>query len=246
VRTPPALPRTTLLEKDHSQNVYQEIDSTSTDDDQPPTPNADLQFIRGTIKRVFDFHAGSTSESSTNYDEISEDNKNDPKSISSTSSSKTVSKKDTQYPSVEAVQRFYHTKSQSTSEKNNPKQQITNLDDAPSSNHSSTSNKLYARSHPVNARKKDLSKSKSSDNEQASSEEVDDTLNDIEDVDYHDEKLKRQATNNSSSHTSNENSPVRSLDIPPKTKKASQETQTFERVCFFQINSFLMNTINIK
>jgi hypothetical protein len=83
----------------------------------------------------------------------------------------------------------------------------------------------------VNARKKDLSKSKSSDNEQASSEEVDDTLNDIEDDDYQDEKLKRQAINNRSGHTSNENSPSHSSDNQIKTKKASQETQTSQRVC---------------
>jgi hypothetical protein len=229
VRTPPALPRTTLIEKDHSQNVYQEIDSTSTDDDQPPTPNADLQFIRGAIERVFDFHGQSstdtTSDSSTHYEELPENNLNE------STSSKTLSKKNAQYPAVEAIQRFYNHQTTSHSEK-----QVTNND------------KLHSRSPLPSARRKDLSKSKSksSDHERASSEEVDDTLNDIEDVDYHDEKLKRQATNNSSSHTSNENSPVRSLDIPPKTKKASQETQTFERVCFFQINSFLMNTINIK
>ncbi len=229
-------PRASSIEEDQTQNIYQEIDNVSTtDDDNTTTPNADLQFIRGTIKRVFDFHAGSPSESSTtNYEEISEDIKNDNESISLSTSSKTLSKKNTQYPAVEAVQRFYHTKSPSSSEKNNTKEQTTNLDDNPASNHSSTSNKLYARSHPMNVRKKDSPKSKSSDNEQASSEEVDDTLNDIEEDDYQDEKLKRQAANNSS-HTSNENSPLHSSDNQMNIKKTSQETQTSQGVCSFNI-----------
>jgi hypothetical protein len=221
-RSPP--PRTVSIENDQTQNIYQEIDSTSTDDDQTTAPNADLQFIRGTIERVFDFHVESTSELSTNYDEITEDNK----SISLSNNSK----KSNQYPAVEAVQRFYHNKSPSDSEKKNLIEQTANLDENPMSNHSSTSNKLYARSHPMNVRKNELSESKSSDIEQATSEEVDDTLNDIEDDDSQDEKLKRQATNNSS-QTSQENSPIHSSDNQTKLKKTSQETQTLQRVCLF-------------
>jgi hypothetical protein len=227
-------PRTVSTEAETTQNIYQEIDSASTDDDQVSTSrSADLQFIRGTIERVFEFHDESTSEASSNYDQISGDNKNDNESISLSNSSKTVSKKNDQYPAVEAVQRFYETKSPSGSEeKKIAHQQTTNLDDIPPSNHSSTSHKLYARSHPSNLRKKDLSESlsKSSDNEQASSEEVDDTLNDIEDEDYQDEKFKRQAANRSS-HTSNENSPLHSSDNQTNAKKTSQETQTVQRVC---------------
>jgi len=223
---PPLPPRTASIENDQTQNIYQEIDSTSTDDDQTTAPSADLRFIRGTIERVFDFHVESTSELSTNYDEITEDNKDDNESISLSNSSK----KSNQYPAVEAVQRFYHNKSPSDSEKKNLIEQTTNLDENPISNHSSTSNKLYARSHPMNIRKNELSESKSSDIEQATSEEVDDTLNDIEDDDSQDEKLKRQATNNSS-QTSEENSPIHSSDNQIKLKKTSQETQTLHRVC---------------
>jgi hypothetical protein len=181
---------------------------------------------------VFDFNDESTSETSTNYDQISVDNKNDNESTSPSNSSKTFSKKNNQYPAVEAVQRFYDTKSPSESEKKIPHEQTTNLDDIPASHHSSTSNQLFSRSHPINLRKKDLSESlsKSSDNEQASSEEVDDTLNDIEDEDYQDEKFKRQ-TINRSSHTSNENSPLHSFDNQTNVKKTSQETQTLQRVC---------------
>jgi hypothetical protein len=240
---PPLPPRTTSIEKDETQNIYQEIDRLSINDDQTPTTgNADLQFIRGTIERVFDFHGESTSESSTYYEEVSEDNKNDNESISLSNNSKTVSKKNNQYPAVEAVQRFYNTKSPSDSEKKNIHQQTTNLDDIPVSNQSSTSNNLYARSHPTNLKKENISKSSSkssSDNEQASSEEVDDTLNDIEDDDYQDEKLKRQATNDSS-QTSNENSPSHSSDKQTNIKKTSQETQTLQRVCLF--NNFILGT----
>jgi hypothetical protein len=235
---PPPPPRVSSIDKNPSQNIYQEIDSTSTDDDQQSTTrHADLQFIRGTIKRVFDFHGESTSESSTNNEGISEDNQNDNESISSSSnSSKTVSKKNNQHPAVEAVQRFYHTKSPSDSEKKTSTESTTNLDDPPVSNPSSASNKLYARSHPKNLRKTELSKSlsKSSDNEQATSEEIDDTLNDIEDDDYQDEKIKRQTMNNNSSHTSNENSPLHSSDKQINTKTTSQETQTLQRVCLFK------------
>jgi hypothetical protein len=227
---PPLPPRTSSTEQEQTQNIYQEIDTASTDDDQASTTrSADLQFIRGTIERVFDFNDESASEASANYDQISDDDKNDNESISLSNSSKTVSKKTNQYPAVEAVQRFYETKSPSESEKKMPHEQTTNLDDIPASHHSSTSNKLYARSHPVNVRKKDLSQSQSSDNEQASSEEVDDTLNDIEDDDYQDEKFKRQTANHSS-HTSNENSPLHSSDNQTNVKKTSQETQTLQRV----------------
>jgi hypothetical protein len=176
------------------QNIYQEIDSTSTDDDQIQTPNSDLQFIRGAIDRVFHFNGESTtdttSESSIHYEEVSEDK---------------FKKLSNQYPAVQAVQRFYNT------EKKLPSEQITNLDDNLLST-SSTSKKSV-----ITARKKNPS----------SSEEIDDTLNDIEDVDYHDEKSKRQLA-------SNENSPNQS-----KTNKTSQETQTIGRVCYsftFRLN----------
>lgn len=239
VRTPPPPPQP--VEKEKTQNIYQEIDSTSTDDDQTTTRNADLQFIRGTIERVFDFHGESTSETSTYYEGVSEDNKNDNESISLSNSSKTVSKKSDQpHPAVEAVQRFYDTKSPTSSEKKLLQGQTTNLDDVVHhpSNHSSESNKLYARSHPTNIKRFNHSKSssKSTDNEQASSEEVDDTLNDIEDDDYQDEKLRKQITNNNSSHTSNENSPSHLSDKQINHKKTSQETQTLHRVCLLRIN----------
>ncbi|CAF3569819.1 unnamed protein product [Rotaria sordida] len=217
-------PRTTFIEKDKTQTLNLENDSISTDNDKPTTINDDLKFIRGTIERVFEHHGESTtSESSTYYEDISDDNN---ESISLSNSSKTLSKKDNQYPSVEAVQRFYHNKTPSDSEKKLSNKQITNLDDTPISNHSSTSNKLYSRSNPMNKKKPNLSNS--SDNEQATSEEIDDTLNDIEEDDYPDDKLKRRTRYNSS-HTSNENSPLHSLNNQTKTKKTSQETQTLQR-----------------
>lgn len=219
---PAPAPRIASIEKDQTQRGSQESDVSSTIND-------DLQFIRGTIDRVFDHHGGSsTSESSTLYEEISEDNNDDNHLLSSSSSTKTLSKNNDQYPAVEAVQRFYDTKASSDSEKKNPIKQNVDLRDVPISNHSSASNKLYARSHPRNTKKKNFSNS--TDNEQVSSEEVDDTLNDIEDDDYQDDKLRRQATNNSS-HTSSEESPVNSSNSQVKTKKASQETQTLQRVC---------------
>ena len=228
---PPPPHRSDLIEKSEPTNVYQEIDSTSTDDEQPPTTrSADLRFIRGTIDRVFDFHGESTSEISTNDDEVSTDNKNDNESASLSNSSKTVSKKNDQYPAVEAVQRFYDTKSPSVSEKKKlvRQQPTTNLDDLPASQPSSTSANLFARSHPINLPAKDLSKS--SDNEQATSEEIDDTLNDIEDDDSQEEKFKRPATNDSSC-TSDESSPSHLSDHQTNPKKTSQETQTLQRVC---------------
>ena len=226
-------PRVFTQETESTQNVYQEIDNPSTDDDQlSASRNDDLQFIRGTIERVFEFHGESASESSTNYEVISEEIKDD-ESLSLTESSK---KEPAAYPAVQAVQRFYDTKSPSESEqKISQKQTTSNHDDDASSNNnnnrSSTSSKLYSRSHHVNQRKnKDASKS--SDNEQASSEEIDDTLNDIEDDDYQDEKLRRQATTTTtSSTTSNENSPVHSFNRTNGKKKTSQETQTMGRVC---------------
>ncbi|UJR36375.1 hypothetical protein I4U23_029099 [Adineta vaga] len=216
---PPPPPRTTSLEKDHRQNIYQEIDTTSTEDDQISAPNADLQFIRGTIERVFDFHDESASELSTNNDELSVDDKNDQESVSLSISSKTPSKKDNQYPAVEAVQHFYHNKTPSDSE-NKP---TKNPDENMTSIRSSTSNNLYARSHPVNRKKKDQSDSKSSDIEQATSEEVDDTLNDIEEDEYQDEKLKRQATANNSSHT------TKPILVTTQSPSGSQSTiQSYE------------------
>ncbi|CAF0782207.1 unnamed protein product [Adineta ricciae] len=218
---PPPLPRTESLEKGPTQGFSQEVDTTSTEDDQTTAPHADLQFIRGTIERVFDFHGESTSELSTNEDEISVDDKGDQDSVSLSLSSKTQSKKADPYPAVETIQRFYENKSPSDSDKNVPNNAT--------SNRSSTSNNLYARSHPVNRLKKDLSDSKSSDLEQATSEEVDDTLNDIEEDEYQDEKAKRQATANNSSRSSNENSPAHSATKQIKSKKTSQETQTLQR-----------------
>ncbi len=203
--SPPPTIRTKSIENDPSQNIYQEIDSTSTDDDLLPTPNADLQFIRGAIDRVFHFNGQSTtdttSDSSTYYEEVDDHKRNSSK------------KNSTQYPAVEAVQRFYNHKTFSDSDK-----PITNLDDIVLS-HSSTSNK----SPPIIARKKD--RTKSSEYERTSSEEVDDTLNDIEDVDSHDEKIKRQRPHTSSEHSSG---------VQSKIKKTSQETQTIGRVCVFQ------------
>ena len=226
-------PRTSSIEQDRTQNIYQEIDSTSSDNDKSTTLNADLKFIRSTIKRVLDHHDESVSESSTFYEDFSDDNKNDNESISLSITSKTSSKKSNQYPAVEAVQRFYHHKILCNSDTKNLNEQITNLDDNSSiNNHSSTSNKLYACSQSFNARKNHLSKSQSNSSEtgHASSEEIDDTLNDIED-DYHDDKLKRQQVANNSLHTSNENSPVHSSENQIKIKKISQETQTLQRVC---------------
>ncbi|CAF5183096.1 unnamed protein product, partial [Rotaria magnacalcarata] len=211
-RVPPIppipLPRTTSIDKEQAQSISLEIDSASSDNEKTTTINDDLQFIRGTIKRVFDHHGESTtSESSISNEELPDDENDE--SISGSNSSKTLSKKSDQYPAVEAVQRFYNAKSSSDFEEKSPKQQETNIDNALSSNHSSTSGKLYSRSDPINIRKKHLAKSNSTDDEQASSEEVDDTLNDIEEDDYQYDKLKRQPRNNSS-HTSYENSPTHS------------------------------------
>ena len=222
-------PRVSSTEQDQTPNFYQEIDSTSSDNDKTTTLNADLQFIRGTIKRVLHH----PSESSTFYEDISDDNKNDNESISLSNTSKISSNKSNQYPAVEAVQRFYHHKALCNSETKNSNRKITNLDDNSSiSNHSSSSSsKLCAHLDSANVRKYNLSKSQSNSSEtgQASSEEIDDTLNDIED-DYHDDKLKRQAANNSL-HTSNENSPLHSSENRIKIKELSQETQTLQRVC---------------
>ena len=212
------------------------IESTSTEEDRTTTPHTDLQFIRGTIDRVFDFHPESNSESSTFYEEISDDNNlvnADDDSVSSSQSAKALSKEQKQQPAVEAVQRFYQpspppAKVSPDSPKKQPSEHVTNLDEAAASRDSSMSNQLFARSHPANIRKKEPVKFKSTDNEQASSE-VDDTLNDIEDDDSQDEKLKRQATI-PSAHTSEENSPLHSANNPARQKKTSQETQTLQRV----------------
>jgi hypothetical protein len=168
VRSPPVPTRTKSIEKDHSQNIYQEIDSTSPDEDQRPTPNADLQFIRGAIDRVFHFHGGSTtdtSESSIHYEEVEESNQKP-------------------YPAVEAVQRFYHHKN------------LTDVEKSMTSK--SNSSKTPVRKKP-------------SEHDQTSSEEVDDTLNDIEEVDYHDEKSKRQV----SSKTSQQTQTIGRRTVPP-------------------------------
>lgn len=213
VTTPPH-----SIKKQPVHNIYQEIDSTSTDDDQYPTRNADLQFIRGAIERVFHFNGESTtdttSESDTFYEKV--DN-NDYVNQRKTKSS-------TQYPAIDAIQRFYNHKTLSDfsnqQQQQHPNEQITNLDDVTISN-SSTSKKSSVQSPPIIQRKIHHSK-KSTENERASSEEIDDTLNDIEDVDYRDDKSK---------HQSNENSPSYSSDKQSKKIQTSQETQTIERVC---------------
>ncbi|CAF1582382.1 unnamed protein product [Adineta steineri] len=221
VRTPSPPIRTKPSDKTYKQNIYQEIDSTSTDDDQlQTTSNADLQFIRGAIDRVFHFNGQSTtdttSESSTYYEEVTDDNQTKSKKTSA------------QYPAVEAIQRFYNHKNSTDSDKRISAEQVTNLDDI-TSNNSSISKKTQSRSPPITARKMDYSKTKSSNQERMSSDEVDDTLNDIEDVDSHDEKLKRQTLNNSSSHSSTENSPINSLNSQIKSKALSQQTQTIQQ-----------------
>ena len=158
-------PRTKSTDKTAPiQNIYQEIDWTSTDDDQSTTtPNADLQFIRGAIERVFQFNDRSstdtTSKSSTHYEEVKGTNGR-------------------QYPAVEAVQRFYQHKNRSDRENGTTK-----------------------------------SHSKSSEYERVHSEQVDDTFNDIEEVNYQNGKSNR-----------------RSLDNQRTTHKTSQETQTVRRV----------------
>ncbi|CAF0981224.1 unnamed protein product [Adineta ricciae] len=220
VRTPSPPPiRSNPKDRGHSYNVYQEIDSASIADDHSRTTNPDLQFIRGAIERVFHFNGDSTtdttSESSTYYDEAAERHRKEPTKVSN------------QYPAVEAIQRFYNHKPSPRSEKRLPAEQITNLDDVIVSN-SSISKKTTSRSVPVAAQKMNYSKtkSKSTNQERVSSDEIDDTLNDIEDVDSHDERLKRPTINHSDSHTSNENSPIHSSTLPFKTKATSQQTQT--------------------
>ncbi|CAF2829261.1 unnamed protein product [Rotaria sp. Silwood2] len=214
--SPTVVTRTKLNEKEHLQNIYQDIDSAIINTNQIRTKNADLQFIRDAIERVFEFHDDSTSESSIHYEDVVDNNLNETK------------KNSVQYPAVEAVQRFYDHKILSDINKRIPNEQITNLDDIIISN-SSISNQLRNHSSVVNQQKKDLSKFKTSEYERTSSEEVDDTLNDIEDVDYHDEKLKRQIINNHSTDTSNESSPLLSSDAKLKTNILSQQTQTIER-----------------
>jgi len=221
VPTPPFPTEKKSIEEDRSENIYQEIGFSSIDNNQLKTPNTDLEFIRGAIDRVFHFNGESTtdttSESSTYYEEVDDNNLNPSKKTSK------------QYPAVEAVQRFYNHKTLTDFIKEIPIGPITNLDDAVISN-SSISKKSRTRSPIITARKKHSSKS--FEHERTSSEEIDDTLNDIEDVDSHDEKFKRQLIHHHSTHTSNENSPLNSLDIQSKTKKtSSQEIQTIERVC---------------
>lgn len=170
------------------------------------TPNPDLQFIRDAIERVFHFNddddAGdATSEANSHYEEVVDGNRNDAK------------KSSVQYPAIEAVQRFYNHKIVSDIE------QVTNLDDINTSNSSAKQ-----------SQRKDLSKIKSSGHERASSEEIDDTLNDIEDVDYPDDKHKRQILNYSTD-TSNESSPLLSSITQSKSKNTLQKSQTpIERV----------------
>lgn len=145
--------------------------------EQPPVPprtkatNADLQFIRAAIERVFEF---SQHQPDPIYEEVKEEKSN-------------------QYPSVAAIQRFYKASHEP----------VTNLDDLPASQ-SSVSNQFYA------------ARVKSSEHTRASSDEIDDTLNDIEDVDEQEEKSKRHQL----------------IEDDGKTPQTSQETQTIEQVCF--------------
>ncbi|CAF1156252.1 unnamed protein product [Rotaria sordida] len=221
IRPSPVIIQRKSIEKEPPvENIYQDIDTTLTNTNQYRTSNADLQFIRDAIERVFKFHNDTTNESNTYYEEVIDNNNlNQTKKTS------------VQYPAIEAIQRFYNHKILSDIDKQIPNEQITNLDDIIISN-SSTSNKSHSNHSPIiNQRKKDnISKLKSSEYERASSEEIDDTLNDIEDVDYHDEKLKRHIIiNNHSTDTSNESSPLLLSDIKLKTNNISQETQTIER-----------------
>jgi len=150
--------------------------TTSLNVEQPPVPprmktlNADLQFIRGAIERVFDFQHHPTDPV---YEEISDPNAN-------------------QYPAVEAIQRFYKPSTEP----------VTNLDDLPASQ-SSVSNQFYG------------TQVKTSEQERASSEEIDDTLNDIEDVDEHEDKSKRHQA---------------------ISEQTSQETQTIEHQTTTMLN----------
>ena len=199
---PPVPPRTITTERDSSQHVYQEIDRKSIQKRRSNPPNPDIQFIRAAIERVFDFRVGSTSDTtsdaSTYYEEVSDNEGN------SSVSSSTLLKKTNQYPAVEAIERFYK-------DKRIPVEPVTNLDDFPSSK-SSNVNQIHSRSPPiVTIRMKD--RTKSSDIERASSEEVDDTLNDIEDVDEHDNQKGRCRISNGY-----------------KSKRTSQETQTIDQV----------------
>lgn len=203
-------------------SIEKESETISTDDDRTTTPHTDLKFIRGTIERVFEFHPESTSESLTINDDVSEENmaKHDDEPSVSLSS---PSSKDAQaYPSVQAIQRFYQNDESDEKRKSTNQVQVTDLDQANDVSQTSDSNPLYARSHPANVRKKQPILS-------SEDEEVDDTLNDIEDEDSQDEKIKRQMTNGSSL-TSDDTSPVQSTHQAMKTKKTSQETQTLDRV----------------
>ncbi|CAF1928688.1 unnamed protein product [Rotaria magnacalcarata] len=191
-----------IKEESSMQHIYQDIDSTLETTNRSQTINADLQFIRGAIERVLDFHHDSAldtppSESSIYYEEVLDGNLNPPKKTS------------VQYPAVEAVQRFYNHKISTDLDKRNPTEQVTNLDDIVVSS-SSISQK---QSPAVPARRKDLTKVILSGSERASSDEVDDTLNDIEDAEYQEEKWKRQKVNNHH-HTdsSTETSPIRSAN----------------------------------
>ena len=171
------------IDKHPIQNIYQEIDSTSTDDDRTSTRNSDLQFIRGAIDRVFQFNNRSTtdvtSESSSHYEEVKDSNRRP-------------------YPAVEAVQRFYHHKNQPNTEK------VSSLRE---------------------------NSTKTSEYERVSSEEIDDTFNDIDEVDYQNGKFNRRLPVNHSS------------DNRRTTQKTSQETQTVGRVCQHVTSISFENTI---
>ena len=198
----PSLTRTKLSEdKLTTPNIYQEIGSALTNFNQNRTINDDIEFIRGTIERVFRFRDDSftdlpSDECNQHYEEVFDADLSKAK------------KKSAQYPAVEAVQRFYKYKTLSNSDKRTPNQQITNLDDIVISK-SSTSKTSHTTSSKINARQKNLSKY-----ERTSSDEVDDTLND---VDEHDGRFKRQIINN---HTSNESSPLLS------SNRRSQQKET--------------------
>lgn len=212
-----------------TQNIYDEIDTALLNQNPSNTLRADLQFIRGTIDRILHFHHETPTEATpTHYEEVIDENPTSPKKLSS------------QYPAVEAVQRFYNHKVLPNGDRRNPMEQITNLDDIIIS--STSASKKSDRNPPIiNGRVKNQRKV---DSERTSSEEVDDTLNDIEDVEYHhDDKAKRPMMNHKSTDTSNETSPLNSSNPPSRLKTFTSEIKPPERVCIIELIDFRFESI---